>query len=127
MCFITPRVKPPPDEVEGDIFDRQRCIVGFNQGAIEKQVCFVLGTGGIGQNVALTLARLGVGKIIMLDCDTCVAAVVAVAVAVTVTVAVAVAVVEWGNLFPRIGCVLRCCFVCLSDVVSSAPATTPQT
>ncbi|GAB5357883.1 hypothetical protein AAMO2058_000412900 [Amorphochlora amoebiformis] len=64
------RVKPPPPEVEGDVFDRQRVIVGFNQGIIEQQVCFVLGTGGIGQDTALTLARLGVGKIIMLDCDT---------------------------------------------------------
>ena len=63
-------VKPPRPEVEGDIFDRQRCIVGFDQGLIEQQTCFVLGTGGIGQNVALTLARLGVKKIIMLDCDT---------------------------------------------------------
>jgi len=64
------RVKPPPAEVEGDVFDRQRVIVGFNQGLIESQTCFVLGTGGIGQDVALTLARLGVDKIIMLDCDT---------------------------------------------------------
>lgn len=67
------RVKPPPKEIEGDVFDRQRCIVGFDQGLVERQTCFVLGTGGIGQNVALTLARLGVKKIIMLDCDTCVA------------------------------------------------------
>lgn len=67
---IENRKKPPPPEIEGDVFDRQRVIVGFNQGAIEDQVCFVLGTGGIGQDTALTLARLGVGKIIMLDCDT---------------------------------------------------------
>jgi len=56
--------------VEGDVFDRQRCIVGFDQGLVEKQRCFVLGTGGIGQDVALTLARLGVGKIVLLDFDT---------------------------------------------------------
>ena len=72
-CARTCSVKPPPKEIEGDVFDRQRCIVGFDQGLIEKQTCLVLGTGGIGQNVALTLARLGVKKIIMLDCDTCVA------------------------------------------------------
>ena len=40
------RYKPPPPEIEGDVFDRQRCIVGFDQGLIERQVCLVLGTGG---------------------------------------------------------------------------------
>ena len=63
------RYKPPAAEIEGDVFDRQRCIVGFDQGLVEQQVCFVLGTGGVGQDAALALARLGVGKIIMLDCD----------------------------------------------------------
>jgi hypothetical protein len=63
------RYKPPPPEVEGDVFDRQRCIVGFDQGVIEAQVCLVLGTGGIGQDAALALARLGVHKIILVDCD----------------------------------------------------------
>ena len=38
------RYKPPPPEIEGDIFDRQRCIIGFDQGVIESQVCLVLGT-----------------------------------------------------------------------------------
>jgi len=64
------RYKPPAPEIEGDVFDRQRCIIGFDQGLVEQQVCFVLGTGGVGQDAALALARLGVGRIIMLDCDT---------------------------------------------------------
>ena len=64
------RYKPPMPEIEGDVFDRQRCIIGWDQGAIEAQVCFVLGTGGVGQDAALALARLGVGRIILLDCDT---------------------------------------------------------
>ena len=64
------RYKPPAPEIDGDVFDRQRCIIGFDQGKIEEQVCFVLGTGGVGQDAALALARLGVGKIILLDCDT---------------------------------------------------------
>ena len=59
--------EPIPPEVQEDVFDRQRTIDGFNQPLIEQQICFVLGTGGIGQNVALTLARLGVQEIIMLD------------------------------------------------------------
>jgi molybdopterin/thiamine biosynthesis adenylyltransferase len=64
------RYKPPAPEIDGDVFDRQRCIIGFDQGKIEEQVCFVLGTGGVGQDAALALARLGVGRIILLDCDT---------------------------------------------------------
>lgn len=64
------RIKPPPPEIPGDIFDRQRCMYGFDQGLMEHQVCFVLGTGGIGQDVALCLARLGVARIILLDMDT---------------------------------------------------------
>jgi molybdopterin/thiamine biosynthesis adenylyltransferase len=64
------RYRPPMPEIDGDVFDRQRCIIGWDQGAIEEQVCFVLGTGGVGQDAALALARLGVGRIILLDCDT---------------------------------------------------------
>ncbi|GBG29102.1 Adenylyltransferase and sulfurtransferase MOCS3 [Hondaea fermentalgiana] len=64
------RKKPPPPEAEGDIFDRQRVMVDFDQGLVERQVCLVVGTGGVGQNTALTLARLGVECIILLDYDT---------------------------------------------------------
>jgi len=68
-CGIENRKRPPPNEIPGDAFDRQRVICGFDQGLIERQVCLVLGTGGIGQDVALTLGRLGVGKIILVDRD----------------------------------------------------------
>lgn len=63
------RKRPPPEEVPGDAFDRQRVMYGFDQGLIERQVCLVLGTGGIGMDVALTLARLGVERIILVDRD----------------------------------------------------------
>jgi len=53
-----------------DPFDRQRRIEGWNQDKVESQVCFLLGTGGLGCSVAMGLARMGVGKIIMLDKDT---------------------------------------------------------
>ncbi|CAE7839966.1 MOCS3-1 [Symbiodinium sp. CCMP2592] len=66
---IENRKRPPPEEVPGDAFDRQRVIPGFDQGLIERQVCLVLGAGGIGQNVAMTLARLGVQRIILVDND----------------------------------------------------------
>ncbi|CAL1141600.1 unnamed protein product [Cladocopium goreaui] len=68
-CDIENRKRPPPEEIPGDVFDRQRVIPDFDQGLIERQVCLVLGAGGIGQNVALTLARLGVQKIILVDND----------------------------------------------------------
>lgn len=55
--------------VAGDAFDRQRVMVKFDQGEMERQVCFVMGTGGLGQSVAFALARLGVAKIILLDMD----------------------------------------------------------
>ncbi|CAK8992526.1 unnamed protein product [Durusdinium trenchii] len=68
-CDIENRKRPPPDEVPGDVFDRQRVIPGFDQGLMERQDCLVLGAGGIGQNVALTLARLGVRRITLVDND----------------------------------------------------------
>jgi len=58
---------PPVDP--NDPFDRQRCIQGFEHGLIEKQTCLVLGSGGLGCTVAFALARLGVGKIILVDRD----------------------------------------------------------
>ena len=67
---IENRIEPPLEEIEGDAFDRQRVIPDFNQSIVESQTCLVLGVGGIGQNVAMTLARLGVKKIIFLDNDT---------------------------------------------------------
>ena len=64
------RVEPPPNEIDGDSLDRQRCIFDFDQDRIQQQTCLVLGAGGIGQNVGLTLSRLGVRGIIFVDKDT---------------------------------------------------------
>ena len=52
-----------------DPFDRYRLIENWKQDKIESAVCLLLGTGGLGCSVALGLARLGVGKIILLDKD----------------------------------------------------------
>ncbi len=61
-------VEPPP-EVAGDVFDRQRVMVGWNQAAIENATAFVLGTGGLGSSVAMALCRLGIKKLFLLDMD----------------------------------------------------------
>ena len=57
------------DIPSSDPFDRQKRIENWDQNKIESQVCLLLGTGGLGCSVAMALARLGVGKIIMLDKD----------------------------------------------------------
>ena len=57
---IENRLEAPPIEIEGDPLDRQRCIYDFDQNIIQLQDCLLLGAGGIGQNVGLTLARVGV-------------------------------------------------------------------
>eukprot|EP01064_Diplonema_japonicum_P011345 TRINITY_DN18651_c0_g1_i1.p1 TRINITY_DN18651_c0_g1~~TRINITY_DN18651_c0_g1_i1.p1 ORF type:complete len:864 (+),score=141.21 TRINITY_DN18651_c0_g1_i1:58-2592(+) len=63
------RKKPPPPAVEGDVFDRQRVIVEWDQTNVEKKTCLILGAGGVGQNVALLLGRIGVKEIITIDND----------------------------------------------------------
>eukprot|EP01063_Lacrimia_lanifica_P011210 TRINITY_DN18017_c0_g1_i1.p1 TRINITY_DN18017_c0_g1~~TRINITY_DN18017_c0_g1_i1.p1 ORF type:complete len:890 (+),score=247.41 TRINITY_DN18017_c0_g1_i1:50-2719(+) len=63
------RKKAPPQEVPGDAFDRQRVIPDFDQALVQRQVCLVLGAGGIGQNVGLVLGRLGVREVIFVDYD----------------------------------------------------------
>ena len=66
---IENRLEAPPPEIVGDPFDRQRCIYDFDQNRVQRQDCLVLGAGGIGQNVGLTLARVGVRSITFVDKD----------------------------------------------------------
>jgi molybdopterin/thiamine biosynthesis adenylyltransferase len=61
------RVVPP--ELPDDPFDRQRCIEGWQQDLVESQCALLLGVGGLGCGIALTLARLGVGRLILVDRD----------------------------------------------------------
>eukprot|EP00299_Pterocystis_sp_00344_P007583 c2519_g1_i1.p1 GENE.c2519_g1_i1~~c2519_g1_i1.p1 ORF type:complete len:1392 (+),score=412.82 c2519_g1_i1:290-4177(+) len=64
---IENRKAPPLPQIPEDAFDRQRVITGFDQMLVERQVCLVLGTGGLGQDCAIALARMGVDKIIFVD------------------------------------------------------------
>ncbi|CAF1391697.1 unnamed protein product [Adineta ricciae] len=59
----------PPVEIHGDVFDRQRVMKNFDQTLIEQQHAFVLGVGGIGSSIAMSLVRLGVDTIYLLDRD----------------------------------------------------------
>jgi ThiF family len=56
-------------EIEGDVFDRQRCVDGWRQELLETKTALLLGVGGLGCGIAMTLARLGIGKLILLDMD----------------------------------------------------------
>lgn len=51
------------------IFDRQMRIPEWKQTEVAKQVCLILGTGGLGCTIAMALCRLGVKKLIMVDKD----------------------------------------------------------
>ena len=66
---VATRKRAPPPEVPGDAFDRQRAVPDFDQGVVQGMRCLVLGAGGIGQNVAMLLARLGVAEIHLIDRD----------------------------------------------------------
>jgi molybdopterin/thiamine biosynthesis adenylyltransferase len=50
-------------------FDRQMRIPQWDQNVIDKQVAFCLGVGGLGSSVAISLCRLGIKKIYLLDYD----------------------------------------------------------
>ena len=61
-------------EDKSDPFDRQRCInfegqTYWDQNKLSSQKVLVLGAGGIGSCVAFNLARIGVGKITLIDRD----------------------------------------------------------
>jgi CubicO group peptidase (beta-lactamase class C family) len=60
-------IEPLPSEYSGNYLDRQLCIFDSDQNLTERQDCLVLGAGGIGQNVCLTLARVGVRSMTFID------------------------------------------------------------
>lgn len=62
-------MKGKEEEREGDPFDRQRCVEGWDQAKVGAQRCLVLGVGAVGSAFALALARLGVQAIWLVDYD----------------------------------------------------------
>ncbi|UJR29344.1 hypothetical protein I4U23_010556 [Adineta vaga] len=69
LNYVVSEDEQPPTEIHGDVFDRQRVMKNFNQSLIEQQHVFVLGVGGIGSSIAMSLVRLGVDTIHLLDRD----------------------------------------------------------
>ena len=52
-----------------DVFDRQKGIEGWKQEEISRKTALILGVGGLGCGISQTLARLGIGKLILIDKD----------------------------------------------------------
>jgi molybdopterin/thiamine biosynthesis adenylyltransferase len=69
LDYIVGEGEQPRPEQRGDVFDRQRVMKDFHQFSIEQQHVFVLGVGGIGSSIAMSLVRMGVDTIYLLDYD----------------------------------------------------------
>lgn len=69
LNYIVGEGEQPPPELNGDVFDRQRVMKNFDQYSVEQQHVFVLGVGGIGSSIAMSLVRMGVDTIHLLDRD----------------------------------------------------------
>lgn len=69
LKYIIREKEEIPDEISNDVFDRQRIMKNFDQSTIEQQHVFVLGVGGIGSSIAMSLVRMGVDSIYLLDRD----------------------------------------------------------
>lgn len=55
--------------LRGECVSRQVAVVNWNQPEIDATVALVLGVGGIGSSVAMSLTRLGVKELILVDKD----------------------------------------------------------
>ncbi|CAF4935740.1 unnamed protein product [Rotaria sp. Silwood1] len=69
LDYVVSEGQEPPPEIPGDVFDRQRVMKDFHQSLVENQCVFVLGVGGIGSSIAMSLVRMGVDNIYLLDRD----------------------------------------------------------
>ena len=59
-----------PTKIEPSLlFDRQMRIKDWNQEKISQEVALLLGVGGLGSSVAITLCRLGIKKLFLVDYD----------------------------------------------------------
>src|SRR5438105_2371271 len=51
------------------VMTAQEAVPGFEQFALTRSTIILLGLGGVGSQIALALARKGVGKLVLLDHD----------------------------------------------------------
>ncbi|KAA0171488.1 hypothetical protein FNF28_00700 [Cafeteria roenbergensis] len=65
---------PPGGAVPADLataaFSRQQNLVDFDDELVRRQRCFVVGSGGVGSCIGMTLARMGVAHVTFVDMDT---------------------------------------------------------
>ena len=54
---------------QDDYFEKQRSIRGWDQAVLERTHVLIVGVGGIGSVAALACARLGIGKLTLVDVD----------------------------------------------------------
>lgn len=66
LCFIKKGVKPLEDELEHYMVSRH---TPFVYEKLKNSLVAVAGLGGLGSNIAVMLARLGVGKLFLVDFD----------------------------------------------------------
>ena len=64
-----PPRRPAPVPAPADPFQRQRELLGWDQGRVAAQRVLVLGVGGVGTHVAAALCRMGVARVTVLDND----------------------------------------------------------
>jgi molybdopterin/thiamine biosynthesis adenylyltransferase len=58
-----------PRDARFSVFDRQQKQPGFVQGALSMAVILIIGLGGIGVRFARTLARMGIGNLVLVEHD----------------------------------------------------------
>jgi molybdopterin/thiamine biosynthesis adenylyltransferase len=67
VTYHCPRLKIKRQEPS--VTDRQEKVPGFNQHALEASRIILIGAGGLGGEIGVTLTRKGIGELVILDFD----------------------------------------------------------
>jgi molybdopterin/thiamine biosynthesis adenylyltransferase len=67
VTYRCPRLKIKRQELS--VTDRQEKVKGFNQHALEASRIILIGAGGLGGEIGVTLTRKGIGQLVLLDLD----------------------------------------------------------